>query len=142
MATSEPLQPGLVYETSTIDYLNFLCYIGFNVTAVKVISKTVPHNFNCPKDLSSDHVSNINYPSIAINFSGKRAVNVSRTVTNVGEEDETDLSSSFLLSWQIVSDGKHFCVICSHFLFNLIYFECNENFLNLNFIYQNGIFCL
>ncbi|RZC14639.1 CO(2)-response secreted protease isoform C [Glycine soja] len=92
---------GLVYETSTIDYLNFLCYIGFNVTAVKVISKTVPHNFNCPKDLSSDHVSNINYPSIAINFSGKRAVNVSRTVTNVGEEDETDLSSSFLLSWQI-----------------------------------------
>ncbi|KHN09070.1 CO(2)-response secreted protease-like [Glycine soja] len=89
MTTSEPLQPGLVYETSSVDYLNFLCYIGFNVTTVKVISKTVPRNFNCPKDLSSDHISNINYPSIAINFSGKRAVNLSRTVTNVGEDDET-----------------------------------------------------
>ncbi|KAL5189494.1 CO(2)-response secreted protease [Glycine soja] len=107
---------GLVYETSTIDYLNFLCYIGFNVTAVKVISKTVPHNFNCPKDLSSDHVSNINYPSIAINFSGKRAVNVSRTVTNVGEEDETDLSSSFLLSWQI-GGAKH--TECNKVLINM-----------------------
>ncbi|XP_027354812.1 CO(2)-response secreted protease-like [Abrus precatorius] len=94
MTTSEPLQPGLVYETSTIDYLNFLCYIGLNITTVKVISRTVPDSFSCPKDLSSDHISNINYPSIAIsNFYGKGPVNVTRTVTNVGEEDETIYSS-------------------------------------------------
>jgi len=89
MTTSESLQPGLIYETNTIDYLNFLCYIGLNVTTVKVISRTVPDNFSCPKDSSSDLISNINYPSIAVNFTGKGTVKVSRTVTNVGEEDET-----------------------------------------------------
>ncbi|TKY75266.1 CO(2)-response secreted protease [Spatholobus suberectus] len=89
MTTSEPLQPGLVYETSTIDYLNFLCYIGLDITSVKVISRTVPNNFSCPKDSSSDLIPNINYPSIAMNFTGKGTVKVSRTVTNVGEEDET-----------------------------------------------------
>ncbi|KAL5189496.1 CO(2)-response secreted protease [Glycine soja] len=92
MTTSESLQPGLVYETNTIDYLNYLCYIGLNITTVKVISRTVPANFSCPKDSSSDLISNINYPSIAVNFTGKAAVNVSRTVTNVGEEDETAYS--------------------------------------------------
>ncbi|XP_047170764.1 CO(2)-response secreted protease [Vigna umbellata] len=89
MTTSESLQPGLIYETDTIDYLNFLCYIGLDIATVKVISRTVPDNFNCPKDSSSDLVSNINYPSIAVNFTGKGTVSVSRTVTNVGEEDET-----------------------------------------------------
>ena len=95
MTTSEPLQPGLVYETTTIDYLNYLCYIGLNITTVKVISRTVPDNFSCPKDSSSYQISNINYPSIAIsNLNGKSgAVNVSRTVTNVGEDDETVYSS-------------------------------------------------
>ncbi|XP_061359287.1 CO(2)-response secreted protease [Gastrolobium bilobum] len=94
MTTSGPLQPGLVYETSTIDYLNYLCHIGLNITTIKVISRTVPDSFSCPKDSSSDHISNINYPSIAIsNFNGKGAVNVSRTATNVGEEDETVYSS-------------------------------------------------
>ncbi|XP_057435083.1 CO(2)-response secreted protease [Lotus japonicus] len=90
MTTSASFQPGLVYETSTTDYLNYLCYIGLNVTTIKVISRTVPDSFTCPQDSSADHVSNINYPSIAItNFNGKGAINVSRTVTNVGEEDET-----------------------------------------------------
>lgn len=94
MTTSASFQPGLVYETSTTDYLNYLCYIGLNVTTIKVISRTVPDSFTCPQDSSADHVSNINYPSIAItNFNGKGAINVSRTVTNVGEEDETVYST-------------------------------------------------
>jgi len=89
ITTTEPLQPGLVYETSTMDYLNYLCYIGYNTTTIKVISKTVPDSFNCPKDSTRDHISNINYPSIAIsNFGGKGSVNVSRILTNVGEEEE------------------------------------------------------
>ncbi|GAU24960.1 hypothetical protein TSUD_311950 [Trifolium subterraneum] len=94
ITTVEPFQPGLVYETTILDYLNYLCYIGYNTTIVKVISKTVPHNFSCPKDSTPDHVSNINYPSIAIsNFSSKGTANVSRTVTNVSEEDETVYSA-------------------------------------------------
>lgn len=94
ITTIESFQPGLVYETSTIDYLNYLCYIGYNTTTIKVISKTVPDSFNCPKESTPDHISNINYPSIAIsNFTGKETVNVSRTVTNVGEEDEVAYSA-------------------------------------------------
>ncbi|XP_020229137.1 CO(2)-response secreted protease [Cajanus cajan] len=93
ITTSEALQPGLVYETNTIDYLNFLCYIGLNITNIRTISKSVPKNFSCPKDSSSNLISNVNYPSIAVNFTGKGVVNVSRTVTNVGEKDETVYSS-------------------------------------------------
>ncbi|XP_004500923.1 CO(2)-response secreted protease-like [Cicer arietinum] len=90
ITTSEPFQPGLVYETTTVDYLNYLCYLGFNINTIKVISKTIPNSFSCPKDSTNDHISNINYPSIAIsNFNGKGTVNVTRTVTNIGEEDET-----------------------------------------------------
>ncbi|KAH1244229.1 CO(2)-response secreted protease [Glycine max] len=89
ITTSEPLQPGLVYETNNVDYLNYLCYNGLNITMIKVISGTVPENFNCPKDSSSDLISSINYPSIAVNFTGKADAVVSRTVTNVDEEDET-----------------------------------------------------
>jgi hypothetical protein len=91
---TESFQPGLVYETTILDYLNYLCYIGLNTTTIKIISKTVPKNFSCPKDSTPDHISNINYPSIAISeFTGKEIVNVSRTVTNIGEEDETVYSA-------------------------------------------------
>ncbi|KAL5073846.1 hypothetical protein RYX36_012830 [Vicia faba] len=94
ITSTEPFQPGLVYETNTLDYLNYLCYIGFNTTTIKVISRTVPDSFSCPKDSTSGHISNMNYPSIAIsNFNGKESVNVSRTVTNVGEDDETVYSA-------------------------------------------------
>ncbi|XP_058780809.1 CO(2)-response secreted protease-like [Vicia villosa] len=86
--------PGLVYETSTIDYLNYLCHMGYNTTTIKVIARTIPDSFSCPKDSNPDHISNINYPSIAIsNFIGKESVNVSRTVTNVGEKYETVYSA-------------------------------------------------
>ncbi|CAJ1973193.1 unnamed protein product [Sphenostylis stenocarpa] len=83
-----PFHPGLVYESSTIDYLNYLCYVGLNITMVKIISRSVPNNFNCPKDLSSHHISNINYPSIAISdLEGKKVVQVTRIVTNIGEDE-------------------------------------------------------
>lgn len=89
ITTSEPLNPGLVYETNTVDYLNFLCYGGLNMSTIKIISRSVPHNFSCPKDSSFDLISNINYPSIAVNLTGKRNVSVIRTATNVGELAET-----------------------------------------------------
>ncbi|CAK8569130.1 unnamed protein product [Lathyrus sativus] len=86
--------PGLVYETDTIDYLNYLCYLGYDTATIKLIAKTIPDGFSCPKDSTPDHISNINYPSIAIsNFIGKEFVNVTRTVTNVGEEYETVYSA-------------------------------------------------
>ncbi|KAI3846359.1 hypothetical protein MKX03_035518 [Papaver bracteatum] len=87
---SGALQPGLVYETDADDYLLFLCNYGYKVSDIKLISSNVPNGFDCPKNSSKNLVSQLNYPSIAISkLNGKESKNVTRTVTNVGPEDET-----------------------------------------------------
>ncbi|KAK0573382.1 hypothetical protein LWI29_007267 [Acer saccharum] len=93
ISPTAPLQPGLVYETDTVDYLNFLCYSGYNISNIKVIATTIPKNFTCPEESSIDLISNINYPSISI--SGfKESRTVTRTATNVAGDDE----SSYVVS--------------------------------------------
>ncbi|KAM1423530.1 hypothetical protein TB2_015765 [Malus domestica] len=95
VTTTGPLQPGLVYETETVDYLNYLCYYGYDLSKIKTISRTVPKEFSCPKDSNADYISNINYPSIAIsNFNGKKSKNVTRKVTNVAGDGETVFSAT------------------------------------------------
>ncbi|KAG8389856.1 hypothetical protein BUALT_Bualt01G0022300 [Buddleja alternifolia] len=86
-----PLQPGLVYETETMEYIQFLCNLGYNTSIVKMIALDLPNNFSCPVNSNSDSISNMNYPSIAIsNFNQNGLMKtVYRTVTNVGEEDES-----------------------------------------------------
>eukprot|EP00268_Persea_americana_P052589 TRINITY_DN5896_c2_g1_i1.p1 TRINITY_DN5896_c2_g1~~TRINITY_DN5896_c2_g1_i1.p1 ORF type:complete len:776 (-),score=95.66 TRINITY_DN5896_c2_g1_i1:137-2464(-) len=80
------LYPGLVYDTTTNDYLNFLCYYGYKEHIIGNISGS---NFNCPKTSSENLISNLNYPSISItNLASRRsAVTIARTVTNVGPTD-------------------------------------------------------
>nr|XP_016508181.1 PREDICTED: CO(2)-response secreted protease-like [Nicotiana tabacum] len=86
-STSGPLKPGLVYETDVADYLQFLCSAGFNISQIKLISSTVPKDFSCPKNPTSELVSNMNYPSIAISsLKENEPKKVTRTVTNTGEE--------------------------------------------------------
>ncbi|CAN1322941.1 CO(2)-response secreted protease, partial [Linum perenne] len=89
MSPTAPLQPGLVYETTTVDYLNFLCYHGYNTTTIKLIANSIPADFACPKDSSLDLISNINYPSISVKMSGQQSKNVSRTLTNVAVDGES-----------------------------------------------------
>ncbi|XP_004292936.1 PREDICTED: subtilisin-like protease-like [Fragaria vesca subsp. vesca] len=89
VTSTGPLHPGLVYETDTIDYLNYLCYYGFDTSKLKTIARTIPIGFACPKDSKADYISNINYPSIAISkFNGKESRNISRKVTNVAGDGE------------------------------------------------------
>ncbi|GFP98239.1 co(2)-response secreted protease [Phtheirospermum japonicum] len=85
-----PLCPGLVYETETTDYVQFLCNIGYNASVIKTIAPTVPSNFSCPVNSGLDLVSDMNYPSITVSglkANGSRTV--TRTVTNVGEQYST-----------------------------------------------------
>lgn len=90
ISTNGALQPGLVYETSTTDYLNYLCSRGYNRSTIKNISTTVPDGFDCPKNSTVDYISNMNYPSIAVSeLKGKESKKVTRTVTNVGGAGET-----------------------------------------------------
>ncbi|KAK6131336.1 hypothetical protein DH2020_034919 [Rehmannia glutinosa] len=85
-----PLQPGLVYETETIDYVYFLCNMGYDANKIKSIALAVPNNFSCPSSSGSDSISNMNYPSIAVSsLKTNESKTVNRTVTNVGDEDST-----------------------------------------------------
>lgn len=82
----ETLHPGLVYETGATDYLEFLCNYGYNLSTIKLIASKIPDGFSCPHNSSVDFISNMNYPSISISgLSGSKKV--TRTVTNVGEEE-------------------------------------------------------
>ncbi|RDX60594.1 Subtilisin-like protease SBT5.4, partial [Mucuna pruriens] len=72
------MDPGLVYDLNTADYLNFLCAHGYNLTQIRMFSKE-PHI--CPK---SYNMYDFNYPSITVPNLGKHSIEVTRTVTNVG----------------------------------------------------------
>ncbi|GFQ07727.1 co(2)-response secreted protease [Phtheirospermum japonicum] len=88
ISTSGPIQPGLVYETETLDYITFLCDISYNQTKIELIAPGVL----CPVNnkSSSDSVSDMNYPSFSIsNLKENELRTVARTVTNVGEDDES-----------------------------------------------------
>ncbi|CAH2069451.1 unnamed protein product [Thlaspi arvense] len=78
--------PGLVYDSTTADYIDFLCGMNYNATTVKLISgeavtcagKTLPMN--------------LNYPSMSAKISGSKSffnVIFHRTVTNVGTPNST-----------------------------------------------------
>ncbi|KAA3454190.1 CO(2)-response secreted protease-like [Gossypium australe] len=86
------LNPGLVFETTTEDYLRFLCYNGSPEKTIRSMSKT---NFKCPTKSSGDLISNINYPSISISKLEKRKgfLTIKRSVTNVGHPNVTYTST-------------------------------------------------
>ncbi|KAF8049851.1 hypothetical protein N665_2109s0002 [Sinapis alba] len=80
------INPGLVFETTTQDYLQFLCYYGYSQ---KTISKTLTKatKFSSSKKTSKDLISNINYPSISIgNLRRGQRKMIERSVRNVGPE--------------------------------------------------------
>ncbi|KAK9028906.1 hypothetical protein V6N11_026042 [Hibiscus sabdariffa] len=108
-----PLEPGLVYETTVVDYLNFLCYHGYNITRIKNIAKTIPDGFTCPEESSNDLISNINYPSIAIsNFNKKAGRKVNRTLTSVTGDGKSvytvSIDAPADLNVQVVPDKLQF----------------------------------
>lgn len=82
------LDPGLVYETTTRDYLHFLCFYGYQDQSVRSVSG---RNYSCPRKSSQDLISTINYPSISIAHLDRRRpdIMITRTVTNVGPKNCT-----------------------------------------------------
>ncbi|KAL5708637.1 hypothetical protein ACHQM5_019408 [Ranunculus cassubicifolius] len=73
------LDPGLVYDTSTQDYIIFLCNQGYSEKQIKNI---IGQSTHCPKMKSS--TAELNYPSITIsNLEG--SMTIKRTVRNVGQ---------------------------------------------------------
>ena len=77
------VNPGLIYDISTEDYIRFLCAMGYsNLSVTRLTQKTT----RCTKN--SHFIQNLNLPSITIhNF--KKTARVSRVVTNVGDMNST-----------------------------------------------------
>ncbi|XP_002511772.3 subtilisin-like protease SBT1.1 [Ricinus communis] len=75
--------PGLIYDITTEDYLNYLCSLNYTSAQVFQVSR---RRFSCPNN-TIIQPGDLNYPSFAVNFAGN-AQNISktfkRTVTNVG----------------------------------------------------------
>ncbi|KAK2412969.1 hypothetical protein P8452_73229 [Trifolium repens] len=70
------MDPGLVYELNIKDYLNFLCFIGYNQTQISMFSGT---HYHC----DDINILDFNYPTITIpQLYG--SVTLSRKVKNVG----------------------------------------------------------
>ncbi|KAL6578707.1 hypothetical protein OROMI_008923 [Orobanche minor] len=71
------MDPGLVYDLTVDDYLDFLCGLGYNQTRIGQFSNS---SHECPTNYS---VLNFNYPSITVpKLSG--SVTVTRKLKNVG----------------------------------------------------------
>lgn len=85
------LDPGLVYDTTTSNYIDFLCAIGYTSSMIKLIAK---QEFQCKADVKYS-VADLNYPSFAVPLEtasgphgGSKAqivVKYTRTLTNVGD---------------------------------------------------------
>ncbi|KDP21172.1 hypothetical protein JCGZ_21643 [Jatropha curcas] len=69
--------PGLVYDASFKDYVQYLCGYDHDGTHKK--------RFGCPK--KPEPTYNLNYPSIAVSKIKETAVIIKRSVTNVGDEN-------------------------------------------------------
>ncbi|CAN6876394.1 unnamed protein product [Brassica oleracea] len=74
------VDPGLVYDLSTVDYLNYLCSLDYTSERILLFSGT---NYTCPAS-----PGDLNYPSFAVNLANgaklKTVRSYRRTVTNVG----------------------------------------------------------
>ncbi|KAL7091155.1 hypothetical protein ACP275_12G088300 [Erythranthe tilingii] len=76
------IDPGLVYETSTEDYINLLCNSGYNTAKLRQLFtiNSSCNGVNAPKDM--------NYPSMTVRVSGTSfSENFTRKVTNVGVQN-------------------------------------------------------
>jgi hypothetical protein len=70
--------PGLIYDLENKDYINFLCFIGYNNTTITLLTGSPTKWFKSPK-----FMLNMNLPSITIPEL-KQPLTITRTVTNVG----------------------------------------------------------
>ncbi|RWW05519.1 hypothetical protein GW17_00031202 [Ensete ventricosum] len=73
------MDPGLVYDLTTNDYLDFLCALGYNSTQLAMFSKA--EAYSCPP--TPLRIEDLNYPSITVPQLSVSAT-VTRVVKNVG----------------------------------------------------------
>uniref|UniRef100_J3MTI9 Subtilisin-like protease n=1 Tax=Oryza brachyantha TaxID=4533 RepID=J3MTI9_ORYBR len=80
------MDPGLVYDITPADYVNFLCNLNYTEQNIRAITRRPA---DCRGARRAGHAGNLNYPSLSATFvaDGTRATmktHFIRTVTNVG----------------------------------------------------------
>ena len=78
-------KPGLIYDITTEDYLNYLCSLNYTSSQIARVSRRI--SFTCPNDSVHLQPGDLNYPSFAVLFNGnaqKNRATYKRSVTNVG----------------------------------------------------------
>ncbi|OMO82000.1 hypothetical protein COLO4_23304 [Corchorus olitorius] len=85
------LDPGLVYNLTADDYINFLCASNLSLEQIKAITR---RDVNCSQEAQNLHPWDLNYPAISVAFDPSLEpsfweVDVTRTVTNVGNATST-----------------------------------------------------
>jgi len=80
------MDPGLVYDINSYDYMDFLCNSNYTIKNIQVITRKTA---DCSKAKRAGHVGNLNYPSLSTVFQQygkhKMSTHFIRTVTNVGD---------------------------------------------------------
>ncbi|KAL5551489.1 hypothetical protein UlMin_001665 [Ulmus minor] len=77
---NKAVDPGLIFNVTTVDYIHYICSLGYSTTSITRLTKT---KINCTQKSSPG--MNLNLPSISIpNLKIASTVTVKRTVTNVG----------------------------------------------------------
>ncbi|CAK9173093.1 unnamed protein product [Ilex paraguariensis] len=81
------VNPGLVFDASEVDYINFLCKQGYNTTTLRLVTGD---NSVC-NSTEPGRAWDLNYPSFSLYVEdGQQIAGVfTRTVTNVGAADST-----------------------------------------------------
>ncbi|PPD69038.1 hypothetical protein GOBAR_DD34083 [Gossypium barbadense] len=77
------INPGLIYDSSEVDYINFLCGQRYDTRFLRQVTRD---NATCSAGTNGTVLSDLNYPSFAVFTSSSTTVRrvFNRTVTNVG----------------------------------------------------------
>lgn len=80
------MDPGLVYDISAHDYVDFLCNSNYTAANIRVVTRRAA---DCRGARRAGHAGNLNYPSMSAVFQqyGREVMSTHfiRSVTNVGE---------------------------------------------------------
>ncbi|KAG9147429.1 hypothetical protein Leryth_026150 [Lithospermum erythrorhizon] len=80
------MDPGLVYDITSYDYVDFLCNSNYTVKNIQAITRKIA---DCKGAKRAGHIGNLNYPSLSVVFQQygrkKMSTHFIRKVTNVGD---------------------------------------------------------
>ncbi|KAL9438644.1 hypothetical protein AB3S75_024336 [Citrus x aurantiifolia] len=118
---AQAIDPGLVYDATEVDYVNFLCKQGYNTTVIRQITGD---NSSVCNSTEPGRAWDLNYPSFSLAIEDGQPIYgvFTRTVTNVGSPNSTYTVRPYLpasvsvdvepqsLSFSAVGEQKSFTV--------------------------------